>query len=173
MKYISLFILLLTQQLSAQLLVSPIDAMKENFDRNATVTKKNILLTHDKFKTIQKNAGVKLTTKIYRIYTAKKDGKVLGYGILINRKVRSKNAVTLYFFKDSVSQGIEVIAFNETLEYLPPKRWTKQFENRKTDKVLKLNREITNISGATMSAKSLTDGSRIAFAIYNMLFKDK
>ncbi|QOP43738.1 FMN-binding protein [Sulfurimonas sediminis] len=173
MKYISLFILLLTQQLSAQLLVSPIDAMKENFDRNATITKKNILLTHDKFKTIQKNAGVKLTTKIYRVYIAKKNGKILGYGVLVNRKVRSKNAVTLYFFKDSVLQGIEVIAFNETLEYLPPKRWTQQFENRKTDKVLKLNREITNISGATMSAKSLTDGSRIAFAIYNMLYKDK
>ncbi|MDQ7069015.1 MAG: FMN-binding protein [Sulfurimonas sp.] len=93
--------------------------------------------------------------------------------MLINRKVRSKNAVTLYFIKDSILQGIEVVAFNETLEYLPTKKWNEQFKNKSTDKQLKLNKNITNISGATMSTKSLTDGSRIAFALYNLLYKEK
>ena len=168
-----LLLLSITLSLSAQVLISPIDAMQKNYDINATVTKKNVLLSNDKFTNIQKNAKVKLTTKIYRIFTATKDGEILGYGVLVNRKVRSKNAVILYLIQDSVLQGIEIIAFNEPLEYVPTKKWNAQFMNVKTDTMLQLNRDIPSISGATMSARSVTDGSRIAFALYNELLKDK
>jgi len=168
-----LLLLSITLTLSAQVLISPIEAMQENYDLNATVTKKNILLSNSKFQNIQKNAHTKLTTKIYRIFTAKKDGKILGYGILVNRKVRSKNAVILYFIKDATLQGIEIIAFNEPLEYVPTKKWNTQFRDVPTNKMLQLNRDIPSISGATMSARSVTDGSRVAFALYNELLKDK
>ncbi|MDQ7069014.1 MAG: hypothetical protein Q9M40_14195 [Sulfurimonas sp.] len=41
MKHITqLLLILLTQQLFAQMLISPIDAMKENYDLNATISKK-------------------------------------------------------------------------------------------------------------------------------------
>lgn len=173
MKKTLLFLLLTYAQLTAQVLISPIDAMLENYDLNATVSKKNILLTGTKFKNIQKNAKTKLTTKIYRIFTASKDGDILGYGILVNRKVRSKNAVVLYFIKDAILLDIEIIAFNEPLEYVPTKKWNSQFRNIKTDKMLQLNRDIPSVSGATMSARSVTDGSRIAFAIYNELLQGK
>jgi len=174
MKKLHLFLpLFIFIQLNAQVLISPIDAMKANYDINATITKKNILLTGDKFKNIQKNARTKLETKIYRIFTASKNGETLGYGILVNRKVRSKNAVVLYLLKDSILLDIEVIAFNEPIEYVPTKKWNSQFKNIKTNQMLQLNRDIPSISGATMSARSVTDGSRIAFAIYNELLKAK
>jgi len=168
-----LFIFSLTNPLSAKILISPIDAMKENYSPTATITKKNVLLPSQKFKKIQKNAKVKLQTKIYRIYTAMENGKVLGYGILVNSKVRSKNAVILYFISNNVLKGIEIIAFNEPAEYIPSKPWTSQFKDLPTDKMLKLSREIPTITGATLSARSVTDGSRIAFAIYNELLKGK
>lgn len=156
-----------------KLLVSPIEAMKENYSKEAVVSKKNILLSKIKFQNIQKNAALKLDTKIYRIYTATKDEKVLGYGILINRKVRSKNAVVLYFISENILQGIEIIAFNEALEYLPTKNWNEQFVNIQTNKKLQINRDIPSISGATLSAKSVIDGSRLAFSLYNELLKGK
>ena len=174
MKYFYiLFFLLLSSLLDAQVLISPIEAMKENYAQDATISKKNILLTKTKFQNIQKFAKVKLDTKIYRVYSASKNGKALGYGILINRKVRSKNAVILYIIAKNKLQDIEIIAFNEPKEYLPTKLWSKQFKNRDTDKMLHLSREIPSISGATLSARSVTDASRIAFAIYNQLLKDK
>ena len=168
-----LLLLFFTLGLSAQVLISPIEAMHENYGEGAIVTKKNVLLSNDKFTNIQKNAKTKLNTKIYRIFTAKKDGNILGYGVLVNRKVRSKNAVILYFIQDSILQGIEIIAFNEPLEYVPTKKWNEQFIDIKTDTMLQLNRDIPSISGATMSARSVTDGSRVAFAFYNELLKDK
>ncbi len=172
-KQLILILLFTFNILQAQMLISPIDAMKEAYDLNATITKKNILLSNTKFKNIQKNAKTKLDTKIYRIFTAKKDDKILGYGILVSRKVRSKNGVVLYFIKNNNLVGIEVIAFNEALEYLTTDRWNSQFEDINTSKMLRLNRDIPSISGATLSARSVVEGSRIAFAVYNELLKGK
>ena len=145
--------------------------MQEQYGANATITKKNILLSKSRYAHIEKNAKAKLNTKIYRIFTAKKDEKILGYGILINRKVRSKNTVVLYFIADDKLLDIEIIAFNEPQEYLPSKTWQSQFQNIETTKMLKLSRNIPTITGATLSARSVTDASRIAFAIYNELLK--
>ena len=166
-----LILLCFTLTLQAQVLISPVEAMQENYGADASISKKNILLSTEKFKNIQKNAKTKLDTKIYRIFTAKKGEEILGYGILVNRKVRSKNAVILYFIQDSILQGIEIIAFNEPREYMPTEKWNAQFINIATSKNLQLNRDIPSISGATMSARSVTDSSKIAFAIYNELLK--
>ena len=169
-----IFSMLLVLPLSAKVLISPIDAMKSTYGEDSTVTKKNILLSKTKTKVIEKAAKVQLTSKIFRIFKATKDNKLLGYGILVNKKVRSKNAVVLYFIsKDSVLKGIEVIAFNEPIEYLPSKNWNSQFENISTDTLLRSGKEIPTITGATLSARSITDGSRVAFAIYNILLKGK
>ena len=168
-----ILIFLFVTQLQAQVLISPMNAMKESYGSDVTVSKKNILLTKDKFSAIQKSARVKLDTKIYRIFTAKKDENILGYGILINKKVRSKNAVVLYFIADKTLKSIEIVAFNEPREYIPTKKWNSQFEGIKTDTKLELNRDIPSISGATLSARTVTDGSRVAFALYNELLKDK
>jgi len=172
-KTILLLILICITQLNAKVLISPIEAMHENYGADTIISKKNILLTNTKFKTIQKNAHVKLNTKIYRIFTAKKDKQVLGYGFLINKKVRSKNAVVLYFIAQNRLQGIEIIAFNEPTEYIPSKSWSAQFIDTQTSKMLQLNRDIPSISGATLSARAVIDGSRVAFALYNKLLAGK
>jgi len=172
-KYLYL-LLFLVLPLSAKILISPIEAMKNSYGSQSKVIKKNIMLSKNQAKNIQASAKVKLKSKIFRTFKAIKDKKTLGYGVLINRKVRSKNAVVLYIIsKESTLKGIEIIAFNEPHEYIPSKKWISQFENITTDKKLNIGREIPTITGATMSARSITDGSRVAFAIYNELLKGK
>ncbi len=172
-KVFLLYSLLYSSFVGATVLVSPVEAMKEHYALEAIISKKNILLNQKNFTAIEQSAKVKLNTKIFRIYTAKADEKILGFGILINRKVRSKNAVVLYFISKNILEDIEIIAFNEPREYLPTKKWNDQFHNIPTDKMLKLSRDIPSISGATLSARSVTDASRVAFALYNQLLKDK
>lgn len=172
MKKLFLFYsLLYSSFVGATVLVSPVEAMKEHYAPEAIISKKNILLSKKNFTAIEQSAKTKLKTKIYRIYTAKSDGKILGFGILINRKVRSKNAVVLYFISKNILEDIEIIAFNEPKEYIPTKQWNEQFKNISTDKMLRLGTDIPSITGATFSARCVTDGSRVAFAIYNQLLK--
>jgi len=171
--YLTLFILI-SIELSAKMLISPIDAMKQSFGANANVVKKNVLINNKQAQIIQTNAKTKLSSKIFRTFKATKGGDILGYGILINKKVRSKNAVVLYLISNkSTLLGIEIIAFNEPIEYLPSKKWISQFENVPTDKQLHVGREIPTITGATLSARSVTDSSRLAFAFYNEILKAK
>lgn len=175
MKHLFILILIfLTTNLSAKILISPFDAMKATYGEAVEVSKKNILLQNAQAEKINQDAKVKLDTNIFRVFKALKNNETVGYGILINRKVRSKNAVVLYMIsKDSILKGIEIIAFNEPPEYIPSKTWIKQFDNISTDERLILSKDIPTITGATLSARSLVDSSRIAFALYNEMLKGK
>jgi len=173
-KFYLFFIFLFTvNSLSAKVLISPVDAMKENYAQSTVIEKKRLTLSAEQKKQIQHSAKVKLRSKQYTVYIAKKNKETLGYGILINKKVRSKNAVILYIIANDTLQSIEIIAFNEPHEYLPSKEWQKQFKSRSTNTMLQLSSEIPNITGATLSAKSVIESSRIAFALYNNFLKGK
>ncbi|MBU0720248.1 FMN-binding protein [bacterium] len=174
MRLFLLSILVFAFSLNAKVLISPIDAMKNTFPNSTHIKKKNIVLNGKTAEIIQKNARQKLDTKIYKIFKAYDGEEVIGYGILISKKIRSKNGVVLYMIsKDSVLKTIEVIAFNEPMEYLPSKMWNSQFQNIETSQILRLSKEIPTITGATLSAKSVTNGSQIAFAIYNEVLKEE
>ncbi|MDT8338349.1 MAG: FMN-binding protein [Sulfurimonas sp.] len=175
MKQLLLYLLIFfSLPLSAKMLISPVDAMQQNYGAKNKVSEENILLTGAQAKKIQEASQVKLGTKIFKVFKAEQNGKTLGYGILINRKIRSKNGVVLYLISpESVLKGIEVIAFNEPMEYVPSKKWMSQFENVDTKMPLSLSKDIPTITGATLSAKSFLDGSRVAFALYNEILKGK
>jgi Na+-translocating ferredoxin:NAD+ oxidoreductase RnfG subunit len=173
-KKILLLSLLFALPLSAKVLSSPFEAMQHTFGNDATISKKNILLSKKQTKAIQESAKVKLESKIFRIFKAVKKESVLGYGVLVNKKVRSKNGVILYLIDtEGVLKGMEIIAFNEPPEYIPSEKWNSQFQNISTEKMLHSPRNIPTITGATLSARAITNGSRIAFAIYNQLLKGK
>lgn len=175
MKQVTLYIfLLLTTGLSAKILISPIDVMQQSYGVNSEISKKNILLKNDQVKKIQQDAKAKIKSKIFRVFKAIYKNKILGYGIVLNQKVRSKNAVIIYMISnDSILKSIEIIAFNEPPEYIPSETWIKQFENITTDQRLRVSKEIPTITGATLSARSIVDGSRIAFAFYEEILKGK
>jgi len=176
MKKYSILILLFifSLDLYAKVFISPEKAIRENFSTATEITKKVLTLSSKKVKQIQKEAKATLKKNHFTIYIAKDiKEKIVGYGILINKKVRSKNAVILYLIKNNTLQSIEIIAFNEPQEYLPSKSWQEQFREKRTDKMLHLGKEIPTITGATLSAKSVTDGSRIAFALYNEIIEGK
>jgi hypothetical protein len=174
MKKIFIYILFIfALPLSAKILISPVDAMKYAYGQESEISKKNILLSSQQAARITEEAKVKLDTKIFRIFKAIKADKVLGFGILVNNKVRSKNAVVIYFITpQSILKGIEIIAFNEPDEYIPSKEWNSQFQNIETTKMLRSSKEIPTITGATLSARSITDSSRVAFALYNEVLKN-
>jgi Na+-translocating ferredoxin:NAD+ oxidoreductase RnfG subunit len=102
----------------------------------------------------------------------KKHSKIVGYSVLISKNIRSKNGVVLYMLDaQGVLKGIEVIAFNEPLEYLPSDEWKKQFKGLDLKALPKVGDNIHTITGATLSAKSITRSARIAQALYDIKLK--
>jgi len=169
-----LLFLLLTLSLQAKLLLSPYDAMMLNYGEDVLIHKKSILLSAKEAKEITELARLKLKTKLYKTFTASKDGKFLGYGILALYKVRSKNTAILSIISpDGTLKAIEIIAFNEPIQYIPSKQWIKVMHNKRLSPRLSLGKDIPSISGSTMSARAVVRASRIALAIFDVRFKDK
>lgn len=173
-KFLVYLFLFLALPASAQMLLSPTDAMLKNYGNKSKISEEVVALTPSLVQKIQESSSVKVEAKKIQLFKATQDGKTIGYGILLNRKIRSKNGVVLYLIsKDATLKAIEVIAFNEPLEYIPSKTWMAQFENVKADTSLTLAKNIANITGATLSAKSFVDGSRIALAFYDEILRGK
>jgi len=173
MRYI-FFTIILLSSLHAKLLISPFDALHATYGEDVKVEKKNVLLTIDKAEKVYKQAQMKKGSKIFRTFKVKKGKKIIAYAILISRVVRSKDAAILYMISPTgVIESVEVIAFNEPPEFTPSKQYISQFKGKTSQDTLRVGKDIPTVTGATMGARNVTDGARLALAVFDILFKVK
>jgi tRNA U38,U39,U40 pseudouridine synthase TruA len=158
----------------AQSKVSVDEVIKTSFNHVTSVEPKQLILTKVQFTQVRSHAKTSIDTKVYRYYTIMNNAKVLGKAVLITRKVRAKKATVLYAFDDKGTLRFsEIMAFGEPPEYIPSSIWMGQFKNQKKTAKLTVGKDIPTISGSTLSASSITEGARVARAIYEIVLKSK
>ncbi|MDM5271610.1 FMN-binding protein [Sulfurovum sp. zt1-1] len=169
---ISLFGILFSQSGMAKTNVTIESVIKSSITNVTSIEAKQLVLTKAQYDKIKQTAKAAVRTKIYRYYTIMHDDNIIGYGVLITRKVRTKKATVLYAF-DNVGKLMfsEIMVFGEPPEYVPNKLWMKQFDNVESSASLTMGKDIPTISGATLSARAISDGARIARAIFNIVLK--
>jgi hypothetical protein len=138
------------------------------------IIKKSMLLTHKQAKAIEAKAHMKLHSKIIRLYLANKEEQTYCYGIVLSRKVRTKKAAVLYMIDPKgIIKAIEILAFTEPPEFQPKEKWISNLKGKKLDDPLRVGRDVPTISGATLSARNITEGARLALAIFDVAIKGK
>lgn len=173
MRFLIVTLFLITA-LQAKLLVSPFDALHAVYGKEVKIEKKNVLLTLDKAEAVYKKAEMPTGSKIFRTFTVTKEGKTIAYAILVSRVVRTKDAAVLYMISpEGVIDAVEIIAFNEPPEYTPSKPYVDQFKGKTEQDTLRVGKDIPTVTGATMGARNVTDGARLALAVFDLLFKEK
>jgi len=159
------FLFVLAASSFAQVLGDPLALTQRTF-ASKSVEVENIILSDVQMTELSKRSMQKIDSKLYRIYVAKNDTKTVGYGVLMNKKVRTKTAIALYLIDiGGKIKSIEIVAFNEPLEYLPSKTWLDVFDGKTLNNPLRLNQDIPTTTGATLSARSIVDGARAALAL--------
>ena len=148
------------------------DVIKSSFTGVITIDPKQIILTKKQFSQVQSRAKAAVRTKIYRYYDIKSKTQRLGYEVLVSRKVRGKKATVLYAFDNCGRlKFTEIMAFGEPPEYMPNKTWMSQLQDKDASATLTVGKDIPTISGSTLSARSITEGARVARAIYEIVLK--
>lgn len=113
-------------------------------------------LTDDQRKAISDQSGLRVRDKDYRIWTAG-DGSRL----YVDEVVGKHDYITfaLGVGTDGKVRGVEILEYRETYggEVRRPE-WRKQFVGKKLGDAFKLDGDIMNITGATLSSHSITDG---------------
>jgi len=170
--FILFFGIALSQNSVAKTHVSIDKVVKSSFSGVTKVEAKSLILTKAQHSKIQALAKAAVRTKVYRYYDIKSGSKTLGYGVLVTRKMRTKKATVLYAFDmNGKLKFTEIMAFGEPPEFKPNKQWMAQFQNKNTSAKLTMGKDIPTISGSTLSARGISDGARIARAIYQTLLK--
>ena len=146
--------------------VSPEGIMRETF-AVSDVQKRPLLLGRQEFEHFEGLAKVHLKEQVYRYYLAF-DGKkkLRGSGVLLTLRVRTKDMTVLYLIEDKKQiKHIEILRFLEPPEYEPSEKWVKRLSGQALSDELRIGSKVTNITGATLSARSVTEGARIALAL--------
>jgi len=70
--------------------------------------------------------------------------------------------------------GVEILEYVESYGYeVAEEQWRKQFIGKSATDPIKLNQDIQNISGATLSCKHLTDGVKRVTVLFEAALKAK
>lgn len=134
-----------------------------------TFTPLPIQLTEAQASDIKKKSGVKVRVKEPKIW------KTSAGGFFIVDEVLGKHEFIVYavgILSDGSVHQIEIMDYRETYGYqIREKNWRDQFSGKNTASPLKLNEDIKNITGATLSCKHVADGVKRLLAMYEIALR--
>ncbi len=119
-----------------------------------------VSLSKAQIKEISKRAGVTQRWEKQNVWRAEKNGHLIGY--FISDEVIGKHEFITYgtgITVDGHVKGVEVLVYKETRgEEVVRKDWRNTFKGKTVNDAFKLNKDIPNISGATLSCKNIMNG---------------
>jgi len=131
------------------------------------VERKTIFLTDEQINHIQQKAKAKVESKILTYYVSPR-----GYAFFETRTIRTMPATFMILITPRGTVGaVEMLAFYEPEDYLPPKKWLNTFQQKTFDDDLWLKRGVYNIAGATLSANAITESVRRLLVTYELAIK--
>ena len=164
-----LFTLLFSAPASGIVLLSVDEALKLTFP-DCIVKRLTVYLTKDQMARVQELAGQEVQSALVNPYVATREGKTVGIAYFDTHLVRTQQEVILVAIDpDDRILRVETLAFNEPRSYLPRSAWFQQFRGHGLDDDLRMKRSIRNVTGATITARVVTDAVRRALAIHLVL----
>ena len=90
----------------------------------------------------------------------KKAGEILGYSYIDKVKGKTETFTYVVFFKPDLSvKSVQLLDYSEGYgSEIGSSRWLTQFESKANGEKLEFGKDIKNISGATISARAITEG---------------
>lgn len=158
----------------AKVFYSQSEALELAFPDAEEVASHTFVLDDDQIERIESLAKCKLDSKLVKIYTGMREGKVLGYALIDVHNVRTlPEAFMVVLNPVGEVRSLRVLAFHEPLEYKPTNRWYSQFDNRSIEAPLRVGGDIHGVVGATLSTHATTRGVRRALAYYEVLLQSE
>lgn len=120
------------------------------------MTPVNVVLTKEQMKSIHKASKTRVRNSVLKTWKVGDQGWfIIDWVIGKHENIDVAWALTA----DGKVKGLEVLVYRETYgdEVRNPK-WRAQFHGKDHTQILKLDKQIKNISGATLSCRHITDG---------------
>jgi Na+-translocating ferredoxin:NAD+ oxidoreductase RnfG subunit len=150
-------------------------ARKLAFPRADRFEEQVLRFTPEQAKAIEKKSGVAVKVEGNKVIYAYEGSRALG--VLFVDHVLGKHEIIDYSVAISPEGnvlGIEILEYRESYGYeIRNPKWRKQFVGAKTGDPLRLNKDVYNISGATMSCRHVTEGTKRVLATFDLLCRPR
>jgi electron transport complex protein RnfG len=133
---------------------------------------KNIVLSETQKNKVKELSGVEIESKLVTFYLVKFNDQVKFYGFADVHIVRTLPEVVLYVLNERGEiELIQILSFKEPPEYKADDNWLKYLKGKTLGKdLLRLRRDVPNMTGATLTAKAITDNARKIIALWKVIF---
>ena len=136
------------------------ECLKIMFPRSERVHKDTVKLSPEKKSLIEERIGWKFPEEFFEVYIVETGSQIDGYAVVQNTIGKHKPMTYMVGVdnKGSVSD-IELLIFRESRgSEVRQKRFNAQYEGKTVLDPVRINKDIINISGATMSVRSMSAG---------------
>ena len=138
---------------------------------NKPLSKNPIIITDELQNKMRSTSGVRQAFQGDRIWRAA-DGSWFIVDEVVGKHEMITYAVALS--PSGAVTGIEILDYVESYGYeVAEAQWRNQFIGKTASDPIKLNQDIQNIGGATLSCKHLTDGVKRVAVLYDIALKNQ
>ena len=144
----------------AEVYLTEEDAVKLMFPKSERIRKDVLRVPMDKKSVVESRIGWNFPEDAFDVYIGETNGRIDGYAFVQNTIGKHK-PMTYMVGVDSqgVVSNVELLVFREARgSEVRTKRFNVQYEGKSVLDPVRINKDIINISGATMSVRSMTAG---------------
>jgi Na+-translocating ferredoxin:NAD+ oxidoreductase RnfG subunit len=144
----------------AEVYLTEDEALKLMFPKSERIRKDFIRLTSEKKTQIEERIGWKFPEEFFEVYIGETGPQIDGYA-LVQNTIGKHKPMTYMVGIDKTGHvlNVELLVFREARgSEVRTKRFNVQYEGKTVSDPVRLNKDIINISGATMSVRSMTAG---------------
>jgi len=113
---------------------------------------------------MRKESGVRYAYKQKKVWRSSN-----GSWVLIDEVVGKHEMITyaVGINAKGIIKGVEILEYNESYgEQVRERKWLQQFDGKHVTEPMRFDREIKNITGATLSSKHVTNGVQRLMVLY-------
>lgn len=138
--------------------------------RDCSVERQTVFLTGEQRARVRQLAGGEIKSALVNPYHATRDGKDAGTAYFDAHVVRTlPETLMVVIDPQGKVARVEVLAFAEPEDYLPPGRWYGQFVGQGLSDDLALGHHIRSVTGASLTARATTEAVRRVLALHQVL----
>ena len=144
----------------AEVYLTEEDALKLMFPQSERIRKEVLKLSSEKKLQIEERIGWKFPEESFEVYVGETGTQINGYA-LVQNTIGKHKPMTYMVGIDHTGHvlNVELLVFREARgSEVRTKRFNVQYEGKTVADPVRLNKDIINISGATMSVRSMTAG---------------
>jgi Na+-translocating ferredoxin:NAD+ oxidoreductase RnfG subunit len=152
--------------------LTPDEAAKLMFPESDSIRTEVVTLSPEQKKLIEEEIGWHFPETTFECFIGETQGKVDGWAI-IQHTIGKHKPMTYMVGVDPSGEviNVEVLVFREARgSEVRTKRFNYQYQGKNLDDPIRINRDIINITGATMSVRSMSAGVKRVLVLANEFF---